>query len=369
MANYTVKKGDTLSDIAKQYGTTYQEIAKQNGISNPNLIHVGQQLKIGNDDTSVSSGSSSAAVPTETVPKYEPYKPSEAVTQADALLQQQLAQKPGAYQSTWEGQLQDTIAQILNGEKFSYDLNKDALYQQYADQYTTKGKLASMDVMGQAATMTGGYGNSYAQTAGQQAYQGYLQQLNDVVPELYGMALDQHYREEQALYDQASLLAGMEDQEYGRYMDQLTNYYTELGLARDEARYQAEQDYGRWSDTLGFRYQQERDQVADQQWQAQFDEAKRQYDEQMALSKSKTPKKKTDNPTPAPADPSKDPNNAAYYVNWDAGDWERYFAYIRQKEGQAAAQEELSYFTSTGLIPKNMVNYAAIGARGGQMGH
>ena len=33
-------------------------------------------------------------------------------------------------------------------------------------------------------------------------------------------------------------------------------------------------------------YQQDRDKVADQQWQAQFDEAKRQYDEQMALSKS-----------------------------------------------------------------------------------
>ena len=35
---YTVVKGDTLSGIAAKYGTTYQEIAKENGIKNPNLI-------------------------------------------------------------------------------------------------------------------------------------------------------------------------------------------------------------------------------------------------------------------------------------------------------------------------------------------
>lgn len=43
---YTVKKGDTLSSIAKKYNTTYQKIAKDNGISNPNKIYVGQVLTI-----------------------------------------------------------------------------------------------------------------------------------------------------------------------------------------------------------------------------------------------------------------------------------------------------------------------------------
>ena len=43
---YTVKSGDTLSGIAAKYGTTYQEIAKKNGITNPNKIYVGQVLKI-----------------------------------------------------------------------------------------------------------------------------------------------------------------------------------------------------------------------------------------------------------------------------------------------------------------------------------
>ena len=43
---YTVKSGDTLSKIAKKYNTTYQKIAKDNNIKNPNKIYVGQKLKI-----------------------------------------------------------------------------------------------------------------------------------------------------------------------------------------------------------------------------------------------------------------------------------------------------------------------------------
>lgn len=51
---YTVKAGDTLSGIASMYGTTYQHLAQINGISNPNIIHVGQVIKIdGTTSTSV----------------------------------------------------------------------------------------------------------------------------------------------------------------------------------------------------------------------------------------------------------------------------------------------------------------------------
>ena len=45
---YTVKKGDTLSHIAKRYNTTYQMLAKYNNISNPHFIKVGQKIKIPN---------------------------------------------------------------------------------------------------------------------------------------------------------------------------------------------------------------------------------------------------------------------------------------------------------------------------------
>lgn len=50
---YIVKSGDTLSAIAQKYDTTYQKIAKDNNIENPNLIYPNQKLKI---YTNVSQG-------------------------------------------------------------------------------------------------------------------------------------------------------------------------------------------------------------------------------------------------------------------------------------------------------------------------
>ena len=293
MATYKVKQGDTLSAIAEQYGTTYQEIANANGISDPNKIQAGQTLNIGDNTTNDTATTDTKAPSFE----YEEYKPSDTVTQAEELLKQQLANKPGDYQSAWQTQLDDILNQILNREKFSYDLNGDALYQQYKDLFTTQGKMAMMDTMGQAQAMTGGYGNSYAQTVGQQTYQGYLQQLNDVVPELYQLALNQYNREGEDLYNQYGLYADRENQDYGRYRDQVSDYNTELDRLTDDARYQAETDYGRYLDGYQIGYGEYRDSVADSQWQAEFDEAKRQYDQQYELAAGKKTGGTTDDGT------------------------------------------------------------------------
>lgn len=45
-STYTVRSGDTLSSIAAKFGTSYQTLASLNGISNPNLIYVGQVLRV-----------------------------------------------------------------------------------------------------------------------------------------------------------------------------------------------------------------------------------------------------------------------------------------------------------------------------------
>lgn len=53
-STYTVQSGDTLSSIAAKFGTNYQALASLNGISNPNLIYVGQVLRV---NGSASTGS------------------------------------------------------------------------------------------------------------------------------------------------------------------------------------------------------------------------------------------------------------------------------------------------------------------------
>ena len=229
------------------------------------------------------------------------YVESEAVRLAKENLSS--LQKPGAYQSSWQKNLDDVIGKIQNREKFSYDLNGDALYQQYKDQYVTQGQQAMMDTMGQAAAMTGGYGNSFAQTAGQQTYQGYLQGLNDKVPELYQLALDKYNREGDELYNQYGLLSDRESIDYGRYRDTVSDYNTERGYLTDQYNTERDFDYGKYADKRdytyqvardavadkqwqdSFDYQKDRDSVADTQWQAQFDESVRQFDTSTVLTR------------------------------------------------------------------------------------
>ena len=154
------------------------------------------------------------------------------VAEAKAELERVRAAKPGAYASRWEGQLQALYDQIAGRGDFSYDLGKDPVYRQAREQYQTAGRLAMQDTMGRAAALTGGYGSSYSQQAGQQAYSAYLQKLNEIVPELYAQAQEQWQRGEAALYDRYQLLSSRERSDYARYRDQVSDYDSALADAR-----------------------------------------------------------------------------------------------------------------------------------------
>lgn len=149
--------------------------------------------------------------------------------QGEGLTQYQPTNDYAQYLPKSDGQTMDELFdQLLNREKFSYDLNGDALYQQYKDQYLKQGSLAMQDTMGQAAALTGGYGNSYAQTAGQQAYNQYLGQLNSVIPDLYSLALNRYNQEGNELWNLYDAYADRENQDYSRYVDERNfNYQQE----------------------------------------------------------------------------------------------------------------------------------------------
>lgn len=154
------------------------------------------------------------------------------------------ASKPGAYQGENAQAAKDVMNGLLNRKGFQYDVNEDALYQQMKDNYIQQGKMAMMDTMGQAATMTGGYGNSYAQGVGQQAYNGYLQQLNDSLPEYYQMAQDAYDAEGNRMKEQYALLADQEAQDYSRFQDAWSRWNAEYQNARDAYESERSWDYG-----------------------------------------------------------------------------------------------------------------------------
>ncbi len=167
---------------------------------------------------------------------------------------------------------------LLNRKDFSFDINNNALYQQLKDTYAKQGQLVMMDTVGQASAMTGGYGNSYAVSAGQQAYQQSLDKLNEASPQIYQLALEQYQMEGQQLLDKYGIAAGERDTAYGMYRDDLTDYYAERDFAYGQHRdavgdYQADRDYlyGVYADARDYEYQEGRDKVADRQWQKEFD--------------------------------------------------------------------------------------------------
>lgn len=189
-----------------------------------------------------------AFVPTE-------YEKSDDVISAEDALNNHLKNEPDKYKSQWTAQLDDLMNQIMNREKFTYNFNEDALYQQYKDKYVQQGKLAMADTMGQAAALTGGYGSSYAQSVGQQAYQQSLDNLNDIVPELYQMALDKYNKEEQDLYNQYGLIMDREDQDYGRYRDTVADWQTDRSYLQGVYDNALNFDYGKHMDEQDMKYQ------------------------------------------------------------------------------------------------------------------
>lgn len=132
------------------------------------------------------------------------------------------AEKP--FSSRYTNLLKGTVNSINNRKPFEYDLNEDALYKQYAEQYKNLGNQAMQDTMANAATLTGGYGSSYATTAGQQAFNSYMEQLNDIVPNLYAQARSNYDSDTSRLYDQANLYAGLESNDYSKWSDNRSYY-------------------------------------------------------------------------------------------------------------------------------------------------
>lgn len=180
------------------------------------------------------------------------YRPSDEVISAKEDLDKLSEQRPGAYKGTYDEALEALYDQISKRPAFSYNAGSDPLYGQYRDQYTTQGRLAMTDTMGRAAGLTGGYGSSYSQNAGHQAYGSYLQRLNDVIPQLYDLALRRYNTEGESLAHRFDSLQDLADQEYRRYNTEYDRWFDAYSRAQKRYDDVREQDYRQYMDMLEF---------------------------------------------------------------------------------------------------------------------
>ena len=225
------------------------------------------------------------------------YQQSDAVTNAQNTLQQVQNNRPQGYTSKYTPALDNIMQQIQNPGQFKYEFNGDNLFKNYADLYTQKGKQASLDAMGQAAALTGGYGNSYAQGVGQQAYQQYLLSLYDKGLDLYDRAYQRYNDQLGQNKDIYNMLAAQEAQDYSRYRDTVGDWQNEEQQAYNRAQDAANTDYNRYVDTLNYytnlanaenaQYNTDIDRAENiRQYEQNFAENQRQYDTNLAFNQA-----------------------------------------------------------------------------------
>ena len=103
----TVKAGDTVSELAQKYNTTVNTIQQLNNLSNPNLIFVGQQLKVNNDNNG-------QAVAQQNANNNAQQQATSQNTQAQASTQQAAQQQAAS---------QNTQAQASNNSNYSSNVS------------------------------------------------------------------------------------------------------------------------------------------------------------------------------------------------------------------------------------------------------
>ena len=172
------------------------------------------------------------------------YMESDAVTAAKKKVTDHESKRP-AYASRWEQELADTLER-LSGRSFSYHREADPLYHTYRKAYTRQGQLAMADTLGKSTALTGGYGNSWAHTAAQESYQGYMDALADKIPQLYQLAQEQYDRETKALQERYEQYLSREQADRESFDDAFDRWLQELEILQDEALALSKEDRDRY---------------------------------------------------------------------------------------------------------------------------
>ena len=166
-----------------------------------------------------------------------PYSKSSAVLQAEQLLQSKIDQ---GYAGTHKDALNTLLNDFMNREDFEYDVDKDQMFQQALASAMGSGKTAMQDTMGQAAALTGGYGSTYATTAGNQAYNSFIEDAYNNLPEYYNMALAAYEAEGQQMLQQYNMLDAADTKEYSQW-------YDDVNLQYQRTRDMVSDEYNQWN--------------------------------------------------------------------------------------------------------------------------
>ena len=162
--------------------------------------------------------------------------------------------------NTYADQLNAAVANT--GKPYQYDWNTDQLYQDYKKGYMTEAQKARANVINAGKQYTAAYPDTYVDSAANQQYQTYLAEVNRLAPAFENLAYAQHQMEEEQALKNASMLAQLDANEYGRYRDALSDLYNmrnyELGNYKYDVGYENDvQNFANKVDTANKKYEQQ----------------------------------------------------------------------------------------------------------------
>ena len=172
----------------------------------------------------------------------QPQAVTDAFAYTDGLLQQLSSGR-----TSYTDQIKELMSQIQNRDKFEYDVDSDTLFQQALASAMSSGKTAMQDTIGQASALTGGYGSTYATSAGNQAYNNFIQDAYNNLPEYYQMALEAYQMEGDEMYKQLGMLTDADATEYERM-------YNSWNANFSNAQSMYNRSYGEWNDSVNNAY-------------------------------------------------------------------------------------------------------------------
>ena len=221
------------------------------------------------------------------------YKKSEAVVSAENNLNNWEQNKPGEFSSKYSDEIESVLKSILNREKFNYNINADPLYNQYREQYVINGKKAMMDTIANASALTGGYANSYAVSAGNQSYNDYLSNLNDIALDLYTKAYSAYKDKDEMDLERIGILNDLDKADYDKYRDSLEDYYRDGEYLLKKLSDMSESEYERFLDEIkgyendrDFNYQKYLDELKEKKFYEELDFSKNKFQQELEFKKS-----------------------------------------------------------------------------------
>lgn len=223
MAKYTIDDFIKLNPIYKKgWDDNTKTATLTNTANNKSInfgINQGQQYGIGSADNE--AGSHYVDDVNKLIGSLAGDNP--ATTQKDLSGLNTLNMNPSApmpeYKSPYETQINEALNKVLNPGTFSYNYAADPTYQSYAQQYTRAGEEAFQDTIGDLSALTGGRLNTWATSAASQAKNKYMQDLNNIIPQLEQNAYNKYLQNYQNIVNQLKTLQGLDESSYNRYND------------------------------------------------------------------------------------------------------------------------------------------------------